>query len=155
MEELRKSYAPRLAQIQERIRRAEQEREKQQAQATQQTWSTVLSAGTAVLGALFGRKTLSVTTISKASTAMRSAGRTLQERQDVTQAAETVEALNQQLAALSAEAESEVAALQARFDPQKEQLETLSLKPRKKADVETRLLTLAWAPRREGVAAWK
>jgi len=153
--ELRKSYAPRVAQLQERIRRAEQEREKQQAQATQQTWSTVLSAGTAVLGALFGRKTLSVTNISKAGTAMRSAGRTLQERQDVTQAAETVEALNQQLAALSAEAESEVAALQARFDPQKEQLETLSLKPRKKADVETRLLTLAWAPQREGAAAWK
>jgi phage host-nuclease inhibitor protein Gam len=153
--ELRKSYAPRLAQLQERIRRAEQEREKQQAQATQQTWSTVLSAGTAVLGALFGRKTLSVTNISKAGTAMRSAGRTLQERQDVTQAAETVEALNQQLAALNAAAESEVTALQARFDPQKEQLETLSLKPRKKADVETRLLTLAWAPQREGAAAWK
>ncbi|HEY2736944.1 MAG TPA: ATP-binding protein, partial [Thermoanaerobaculia bacterium] len=153
--ELRKSYAPRVAQLQERIRRAEQDREKQQAQATQQTWSTVLSAGTAVLGALFGRKTLSVTNISKASTAMRSAGRTLQERQDVAQAAETVEALNQQLAALNAEAESEVAALQARFDPQKEQLETLSLKPRKKADVETRLLTLAWAPQRDGAAAWK
>ncbi len=153
--ELRKSYAPRVAQLQERIRRAEQEREKQQAQATQQTWSTVLSAGTAVLGALFGRKTLSVTNISKASTAMRSAGRTLQERQDVTQAAETIEALNQQLAALNAEAESEAVALQARFDPQKEQLETLSLKPRKKADVETRLLTLAWAPQRDGAAAWK
>ena len=34
-------------------------------------------------------------------------------------------------------------------------LEALSLKPRKKADVETRLLTLAWAPQREGAAAWK
>jgi len=153
--ELRQSFAPRAAQLQERIRRAEQAREKQQAQATQQAWSTVLSAGTAVLGALFGRKTLSVTNISKAGTAMRSAGRTLQERQDVTQAAETVEALNKQLADLSAELETEVAALQARFDPQKEQLETLALKPRKKADVETRLLTLAWAPERDGAAAWK
>lgn len=153
--ELRKSYGPRVAQLQERIRRAEQDRQKQQAQATQQTWSTVLSTGTAVLGALFGRKALSVTTISKAGTAMRSAGRTLQERQDVTQAAETVEALNKQLTDLDAELETEVAALQARFDPQKEPLEPLSLKPRKKGDVETRLLTLAWVPERGGAAAWK
>jgi phage host-nuclease inhibitor protein Gam len=150
--DLRKSYAPRAAQLQERMRRAEQNRQKQEAQAAQQTWSTVLSTGTAVLGALFGRKTLSVTTISRASTAMRSAGRTLQERQDVTQAAETIEALNQQLVALNAELEAEVAALQVRLDPQKEALETLSLKPRKK-DVETKLLTLAWAPEQGGEAA--
>jgi phage host-nuclease inhibitor protein Gam len=145
--ELRKSYGTRVAQLQERIRRAEQNRQKQEAQAHQQTWSTVLSTGTAVLGALFGRKTLSVTNISKVSTAMRSAGRTLQERQDVSQAAETIEALNKQLTDLNAELEAEVANLQARLDPQKEPLETLSLKPRKK-DVETRLLTLAWAPER-------
>jgi hypothetical protein len=152
--ELRKSYAPRVTQLQERIRRAEQNRQKQEAQAHQQTWSTVLSTGTAVLGALFGRKTLSVTNISKVSTAMRSAGRTLQERQDVSQAAETIEALTKQLTDLNAELETEVANLQARLDPQKEPLETLSLKLRKK-DVETRLLTLAWAPERGGAAAWK
>jgi hypothetical protein len=39
-----------------------------------------------------------------------------------------------------------VDALAARFDASAVELETLSLKPRK-ADVEVRFLTLAWAPR--------
>ncbi|HEY4594276.1 MAG TPA: ATP-binding protein, partial [Thermoanaerobaculia bacterium] len=47
---LRKKYGVKIAQLQERIRRAGQEREKQQAQASQQTLSTVVSAGAAVLG---------------------------------------------------------------------------------------------------------
>jgi hypothetical protein len=154
VEALRKKYAPKALQLQERIRRAEQNKEKQAAQASQQTWSTMLSAGSAVLGALFGRKTFSAGNLSKASTAMKGVGRTFQERQDVSQAAETIESLQKQLTDLNAELEAEVAALQERFDPQKEPLEALPLKPRKK-DVETRLLTLAWVPERGGAAAWK
>jgi hypothetical protein len=154
VEALRKKYAPKVAQLQERLRRAEQNKQKQEAQASQQTWSTVLSAGSAVLGALFGRKTFSATNISKASTAMKGVGRTFQEKQDVSQAAETIESVQKQLADLNTEVETEAAALQERLDPQKEPLEALSLKPRK-MDVETRLLTLAWAPEQGGRAAWK
>jgi phage host-nuclease inhibitor protein Gam len=154
VEALRKKYAPKVAQLQDRIRRAEQNKEKQQAQAKQQTWSTVLSAGGAVLGALFGRKTLSAANFGKAGTAIRGVGRTFQERQDVNQAEENVGALQQQLTGLNTELEAEVVELQQRFDPTKEALETLSLKPKKK-DVEVRFLTLAWAPERGGAPAWK
>jgi phage host-nuclease inhibitor protein Gam len=151
---LRQKYAPKVVALQERLRRAEQNKQKQEAQASQQTWSTVVSAGSAVLGALFGRKTFSASNLSKAGTAMKSAGRTFQERQDVSQAAETIESVQKQIADLNAELEAETAALQERLDPQKEALETVSLKPRKK-DVETRLVTLAWVPERGGAAAWK
>jgi phage host-nuclease inhibitor protein Gam len=154
VEALRKKYAPKVAQLQDRIRRAEQNKEKQQAQAKQQTWSTVLSAGGAMLGALFGRKTLSAANLGKAGSAMRGVGRTFQERQDVSQAEENIGALQQQLTGLNAELEAEVAELQQRFDPAKEALETLSLKPKKK-DIEVRFLTLAWTPERGGVPAWK
>ena len=44
--------------------------------------------------------------------------------------------------------------LQDRFDPEAGELEVLGLKPRK-TDVEVRSLTLAWAPKRGGEAAWK
>jgi phage host-nuclease inhibitor protein Gam len=154
VEALRKKYAPKVIQLQERIRKAEQNKEKQQAQASQQTWSTVMSAGSAVLGALFGRKTFSAGNLSKAGSAMRGVGRTFQERQDVSQAEENIDSLQKQLADLNTDLEAEVAALQERFDPQKEALETLSMKPKKK-DVETRALILAWAPERSGAAAWK
>lgn len=154
VEALRRKYAPKVLQLQERIRRAEQNKQKQAAQASQQTFSTMLSAGSAVLGALFGRKTFSAGNLSKAGSAIRGVGRTFQERQDVSQAAETIESLQKQLADLNADLEAEVAALQERFDPLKEPLEPLALKPRKK-DVEVRWLTLAWAPERNGQAVWK
>jgi len=153
VEALRRKHGPKVAQLEERIRRAEQMREKQEAQASSQTWSTVISAGTAVMGALFGRKTLSYGNMSRAGSAMRGVSRTMQERKDVAHAEETIESLKKQLADLNAELEAEIERLEERLDPEAEELEVLGLKPRRQ-DVEVRILTLAWAPKREGVAAW-
>ncbi len=140
IEALRQKYGVKIAQLQERIRRAGQEREKQQAQASQQTLSTVVSAGAAVLGMFFGRRRSPVTAVA---TAARGVGRSFQERQDVGRADETIGALQKQLDDLNAQLEQEVVALQQRFDPAAGELETVSLKPRK-TDVETRMLVLAW-----------
>jgi hypothetical protein len=153
VEALRHKHGPKVAQLEERIRRAEQMREKQEAQASSQTWSTVISAGTAVMGALFGRKTFSYGNMSRAGSAMRGVGRTMQERKDVEHAEETIESLKKQLADLNADLEAEVERLEDRLDPEAEELEVLGLKPRRQ-DVEVRVLTLAWAPKREGAAAW-
>lgn len=150
VEALRKKYGVKIAQIQERIRRAEQAKDVQQAQARQQTLSTVISAGSAVLGMFFGRRR----SMSSIGTAARGAGRTFQEQQDVSRAGETVAVLQKQLADLNAELEKEVDNLQDRFDPEAGELEVLGLKPRK-TDVEVRSLTLAWAPKRGGEPAWK
>jgi hypothetical protein len=98
----------------------------------------------------FGRKR----SMSSIGTAARGAGRTFQEQQDVSRAGETVAVLQKQLADLNAELEKEVDNLQDRFDPEAGELEVLGLKPRK-TDVEVRSLTLAWAPKRGGEAAWK
>jgi hypothetical protein len=149
VEVLRRKHAPRVAQIQERIRKAEHAKQRQEEQARNQTWNSVVTAGTAVLGALFGRKVLSSSNVGRAGSVARGVGRTLQERQDVTRAEENLEALAQQLAALESELEVEIDRLEARFDPEAEELEVLGLKPRRK-DIEIRLLTLAWAPRRGG-----
>jgi hypothetical protein len=151
VEALRNKYGAKSAQLQERIRRARQVREKQAGQVQQQTLSTMINAGGAVLGMFFGRRR----TLSAAGSAVRGVGRTFQERQDVARAEENIELLEKQLADLNAELEAEVDSLEERFDPEAAELEVLGLKPRK-TDVEVRLLTLAWAPRREGEgAAWK
>jgi hypothetical protein len=151
VEILRKKYGVKIAQLQERIRRAGQVKEKQAAQASQQTLQTVISAGSAVLGMFFGRRK----TLSAAGTAVRGVGRTLQERQDVSRADENIESLSKQLADLNAELETEVDNLEDRFDPEAGELEVLGLKPRK-TDVEVRFLTLAWAPKGPGgEPAWK
>ncbi|MEA2600516.1 MAG: hypothetical protein QOF89_1508 [Acidobacteriota bacterium] len=151
VEALRKKYGVKIAQLQERIRKAQQEREKQQAQASQQTLQTVVSAGAAVLGMFFGRRR-SIT--SAAGTAVRGVGRSFQERQDVGRAEENIESLQKQLADLNTELEHAVDNLTERFDPEAGELEVLGVKP-KKTDVQIRFLTLAWEPRRGSEAAWK
>ncbi|HKH48339.1 MAG TPA: ATP-binding protein [Thermoanaerobaculia bacterium] len=146
VEALRKKYAPKVAQLEDRIRRAEQVKDKQAEQARSQTWNAVISTGTAVLGALFGGGRRRGSAFSKAGTAARGFGRTLEERQDVARAEENLGAVQKQLADLNAELEAEIDRLEARLDPTTEELEVLGLKPRKK-DVEVRYLTLAWTPR--------
>lgn len=144
-EALRKKYSPKIAALQERLRKAEATMEKQQEQAKKAKLDTALSVGATLLGAFAGRKVLSQSNISKARSAMRGVTKSADESQDVKRAEETVEAVKAQLADLEAEFETEMNALEGKMDPLSEPLETLSLKP-KKTDIQVQLTTLAWLP---------
>jgi hypothetical protein len=140
---LRQKYAPKIAALEERIRRAEQAVARESAQVSQQGIQTAISIGATLLGALMGRKALSTSTLGRATTAMRGAGRMLRERQDVGRAEENLTALQQQLADLEGEFKAEAAATSR--DPLTEALEPVTLRPAKQ-NISVRLLALAWAP---------
>jgi hypothetical protein len=144
-EVLRKKYSPKIAALQDRIRRAEQMVERQQAESRSSQIQAAISVGATILGAFLGRKTISAGNIGKATTAIRGAGRAMKESKDVSQAEDNVAALQQQLAALEAEFKSEADALAAATDPLTEKLETLSLKP-SKSNIAIKLVALAWVP---------
>jgi hypothetical protein len=146
---LRRKYAPKIAGLQERIRRAEQQREKQQVEARSSQMQAAISVGASILGAFLGRKTISATNIGRATTAIRGAGRVLKESQDVSLAQENVAALQQQLADLEAQFKAEGEALAAASDPLQETLELLSLRPTR-AHILVKLVALAWAPHWRG-----
>jgi hypothetical protein len=145
IEELRKKYAPKIAALEERLRRVQQMHERQKEEASAAKMQTAISFGTTLLGSLFGRKTVSMGNIGRATTAARGVSRSMKESSDVTRAGETVEVVNQQLHELNAQLESEVRELTSRSDPTSEKLETLSIKPKKK-DINIKLVGLVWAP---------
>jgi hypothetical protein len=142
---LRQKYAPKMATLQDRIRRAELQKEKQQAESRSSQMQAAISVGASILGAFMGRKTISATNIGRATTAIRSAGRVMKESKDVGAAEENVAALQQQLADLEAQFKSECDALAAATDPLNEKLETISIKPTK-ANIAVKLVALAWMP---------
>ena len=142
---LRQKYASKISTLQERVRRAEQQREKQQAESRSSQVQAAISVGASILGAFMGRKTISATNIGRATSAIRGAGRVLKESQDVSLAEENVAALQKQLADLEAQFKSESEALSAATDPSNEKLETISIKPTK-ANIAVKLLALAWTP---------
>jgi phage host-nuclease inhibitor protein Gam len=144
-EDLRARYAPRIAALQDRIRRAQLAVQKEQQEASAQKLNTVLSVGTTLLGAFLGRKAISATTLGRATTVVRSATRAGKEAQDVARASENVAALQQQLAGLEAEFQADTAAAQARLDPSTEPLDTVEIRL-KKTNIALKLTALAWTP---------
>jgi len=146
VEKIRAKFAPKLATLDERIRKAEARVEVESQQASSQKMSAVLAGAASVAGMLFGRRRLSATNVTRVGTAMRSIGRTGKESADVDRARDTVEALREQRAALDAEVESAIAAAGEGIDPLTDELETVAVRPRK-SDVETLRVALAWIPR--------
>jgi hypothetical protein len=144
-ESLRQKYAPKIATLQNRLRRAEQTKERQQAESRSSQVQAAISFGASILGAFLGRKTISATNIGRATTAIRGAGRAIKESQDVGRAEENVEALQQQLADLEAQFKSESNALAAATDPLNEKFESTAIRPTK-SNIAVKLVALAWTP---------
>ena len=144
-ESLRQKYAPKIATLQDRIRRAELQKDKQQAESRSSQMQAAISVGASILGAFMGRKTISAANIGRATTAIRSAGRVIKESTDLGAAQENVAVLQQQLADLEAQFRSECDALAAATDPLNEKLEMISIKPTK-ANIAVKLVALAWTP---------
>lgn len=141
--ELQQKYASRFATLEERKRRAELAQEQQKAQQSQAMLQSAVSIGSSILSAFLGRKAVSVTSMSKAATAARQIGKTWKESQDVGIAAGNVEQIGQQIAQLQQEFQAEVAAQQQKLDPATENLETVSVRP-KKSNINVQLVALAW-----------
>ena len=106
---------------------------------------TAISFGATLLSSFMGRKAVSLTSLGRATTAVRGVGRSMKESQDVGRAEETVAAVDAQMADLDAQFKEETAAIETSGDPQTETLETTVVKPTK-ANITIKLLTLAWTP---------
>ncbi|MFK7737444.1 MAG: DUF87 domain-containing protein [Pirellulaceae bacterium] len=139
-EKLQAKYAKKLKSLESKIRTAEQRVEREKAQYDQQKWSSMLSIGQTVLGALLGNKIS-----SRSATAGRSMGRAAQQRTDVVHAKETLGDLDREKQDLIDECEREVAELKDRFA-----IETLTLEPIqfpcRKGDLKVNSLSLVWIP---------
>jgi hypothetical protein len=145
LERLRQKYAPKIAALEERKRRAQQAVEREAEQARGQKMQTAISFGATLLSSFMGRKAISMTSLGRATTAVRGVGRSMKESQDVGRAEETVAAVDAQMADLDAQFKEETTTIETSGDPQTETLETTVVKPTK-ANITIKLLSLAWTP---------
>ena len=158
-EKLQKKYATKMARLQDRIRRAQQAVEREEEQAKQQKFQTMISVGSSLLSAFLGRKVLSRSTTGKATTAIRGISRSMKEGQDIKRAEENVEALQQQLEDLNCALTKETDTISSQWNAQTEILESILIRP-KKTNIHVRVVGLGWAPyweKSEGnsIPAWQ
>jgi hypothetical protein len=145
LEKLRKKYAPKLATLQDRLRRAQAAVDREKSQASQQTLQTALNFGTTLLGALFGRKMASTSNVTRAATSMRSASKIAKERADVGHAQESAEAVLQQQAAVEEELAAETERLRETLDDANLEVQEMPVPPRK-SDMVIDKVALVWVP---------
>jgi hypothetical protein len=146
---LRQKWAAKIQTLQDQVRRAEDRREREKQQLNQSRMQTAVNVGTTILGALFGRKTISATSIGRAGSAARSASRWGHESQDVARAEESIEVLQQRLADTQRQVEAEVAALENTLDVSTVALRPVEV-PARKSDIAVGEVALVWTPWRKG-----
>ena len=142
---LRKRYASKATTLENRLLRAQQAIAREQQQASKKTLDTAVSIGTAILGAVLGRKRLSSTSASRVGTAIKTAGGARKEAADVARAKQTAAKVRADLEALNQQLQEEIDALDTAFDAQAEELEEVIVRA-KTTDVHIAVLALAWMP---------
>lgn len=142
---LKDKFARRIQTMQGRIQRAEERISREKSQSSQQKFSTAISIGSTILGALFGSGKIGTSTISKAGTAMKSAGKIMKESGDVDRAQENLTKLNEQLIALQDKLQDELNLLEDKFDLSVEQMEVIKIRP-SKTKISVKLFNFMWIP---------
>jgi hypothetical protein len=145
VEAVRNESAKQRARLEQKLQAAGQSVEREQQQATQQMVQTGISWGATILGAVLSRKTLGVSTLGRATTAMRGAGRQVKEREDIKRAQESAAAIQKQLDDLDAQIADRTKEITARYDAEAGAIDKVALTP-KRGQIAVQLVGLGWQP---------
>ncbi|HSR73352.1 MAG TPA: hypothetical protein VLL31_00785, partial [Sulfurovum sp.] len=137
IEKLQTRYGSKEKTLLDRLARAKERAERESSDAT----GSMIEAGIAVLGALFGRK--SPTNLGRVVT---KGGRILKERGEMGRAEERIAAIEEEIEALEIEMEEKIDALHEKYSADNCEIETVSIKPRK-TDIDVELCALVWRVR--------
>jgi len=142
VEKLRQKFQTRQATLVDKLNRALVRLDREQAEVQGKTADTLVSFGTAVVGAFLGRKTFSTSTIGRAASGVRSAGRVALAKDDVRRVEEEVAMLRQELSSLTAEIERQAGELADGFLIERYAIETFAITPRRSDIFDIRLVLL-------------
>jgi hypothetical protein len=142
---LRKRYAGKLTTLENRLLRAEQAIEREQAQSSKSKLDTAVSISSAILGAVLGRKKLSSGTANKIGSAMKRAGTASKEAADVARAEETRDKVRADIESINADLAEEIENLDTHFDAQEEPLEEIVIRATS-TNISVPLFGLGWVP---------
>ncbi|OPY33144.1 MAG: AAA-like domain protein [Methanomassiliicoccales archaeon PtaU1.Bin124] len=140
VDKLRKKYAPKLATLDDRIRKAEATLDREKDQERLRKQQSTISLGSTLLDAVMGRKVK-----SGATRTINDYERARKEKKDIEYADDNLDSLREQRKKLDEEFQAEVKAMGQKNDPLTEKLETVSV-PTTKTNVTVKLFALVWDP---------
>jgi len=132
--------------IDRRYQRALAKLEKEEEDVSSKTTGLVMSIGMAILDSFLGTKRVKRSTISKAGTAIRGAGRIYGEKADVKRAKEALKDIEEDLQELEYSLEDEILKLDEKFSIDSVEIEEFFIKPRR-SDIYDVELAILWESR--------
>ena len=138
IERLKERYAKKESLLRDRLQRAIARVEKEEADVSSKTTDTMISAGMAVLGALFGHRST-----AKIGSTLNKGSRILKERGDVDRAQQRVDEVQKKIEELGDELEEKIDDLEERYSVDSCEIETFSIKPRR-SDIGVEEIALVW-----------
>ncbi|MGL4611427.1 MAG: ATP-binding protein [Trueperaceae bacterium] len=148
VQKLRDKYSEKIATLQRKLTNAQTRVQREQGQVRQQQLETVVSVGSALLGAFMGKKKISASNVSRASSAVKSVGRVSRQQSDVSKASESVESIQGQITALEAQLQAELDKVSGGGDATTINLETVQVLA-KSTDLSMKVFGLVWLPFRK------
>ncbi len=136
---IKEKYQAKMQMLQDRMKKADEKVQKQEAQVGRQKFDTYLSVGATILGALLGKRA-TTTTINQAGTSMRRAGRIGKEQQDAEMAKQNADSVKMDLEAVQKDFDKEVALLSQQPEPT---LDEITIPPRK-SDISVQKVSILW-----------
>jgi hypothetical protein len=134
IDKLKERYGKKEKTLLDRLRRAQERVEKEEADST----STLIETGIAVLGALFGK-----TSATKIGHAVNKGGKILKERGEMSRAQERVAAIEEDIEILSDELEEKIDQLYEKYDIENYPPKEIKIKPRK-TDIDVENCAVVW-----------
>lgn len=142
VEKLRQKYAARIASLERQYLLAQQRLQREQEQYKERVAQSAISMGATIFGAILGRRSYQV---GRAATTARTASRAYYEKLDIKRAQEQVELAKARLEEMERELQLEADKIASLYDPEREQLQPLILRPKKK-DISIHWSGLLWLP---------
>ncbi len=141
---LRDAVGKKVGTLEGRLRTAEGQLARQKAESNAAKMQAGVSVLGGILGSLLGRKT-GLGSITRGTSAIGKATSAYKQHQDVVSADAKVEGIEEEIAALQAEMETEIGRITESYDPAALTLETESLKPTR-TNVKVEEVALLWLP---------
>ncbi len=143
IEKLKSKFQTKYNRLEDKIQRLNFKLEKEESDVSSKTTDTIIGIGMTVLGAIFGRKTLSASTISRGASTLRKGKGILKERNDVKNTQALVDDAKADLEELQDELRREIEKIEDRFVIENYEITNIAIKPRR-SDISVRDIALLW-----------
>ena len=143
IEKLQKRYEKQEKRLEDKLERLYIKLEKEKDQASAKTTDALISIGSSILGAFFGKSVISKTNMGKAASGVKNASRALKERKDIQYVEEEIEEISTDISSLKDELELEIEKINEEYHISNYEIEDIFIKPRRK-DIYNVKLSLLW-----------